>query len=65
MHQNQRVDATTSNDSGSRDGLAERRRCAEYANVVMKHGGDYLFLIWPQRSGELHVDRCTVYPFVM
>ena len=65
MHQNQRVDATTGNDRGPCDSLAECGRCAEYANIVRQHGGNGIFLIWPQGSDELHVDRRAVYPFVM
>ena len=56
MHQNQRVDATTSNDGGPCDSLAERRRRAEHANIVRQHGGNCIFLVWPHRSDELYVD---------
>ena len=65
MHQNQRVDAATRNDRGPCDGLAERGRCAEYANIVVQHGGNGILLVWSQGSGELHVDRRAVYSFVM
>ena len=65
MHQNQGIDATTGNYRGPCDGLAECGRCAEYANIVRQHGDNGVFLIWRQGSGELHVDRRAVYPFVM
>jgi len=65
MHQDKSVDAATRNDRGPCDGLSERGRCAEHANIVVQHGGNGIFLIWPQCSGECRVDRCAVYPFVM
>ena len=65
MHQDKCVDAATRNDRGPCDGLAERGRCAEYANIVVQHGGNGIFLVWSQSSGELHADRRAVYPFVM
>lgn len=65
MHQDQRVDVTAGNDGCPRDRLAERRRGAEDANIVRQHSGNGIFLIWPQGSSDLHVDRCAVYPFVM
>jgi hypothetical protein len=65
MHQDQRVDAMAYNDGRPCDSLAERGRCADYANIVRQHGGHGRFLIWSQGSGELHAERRAVYPFVM
>jgi hypothetical protein len=65
MHQDQGIDATTGNDRGPCDGLAECGRCAEDTSIVRQHGSNGIFLIWSQRSDKLHVDRCPVYLFVV
>jgi hypothetical protein len=65
MHQDKCVDATTGNDRGPCDGLAESGRCAEHTDIVMQHRCNGNFLIWSQRSSELHVEKRALYPLVL
>ena len=35
------------------------------SRIPGESGGNGIFLIWPQGSGELHVERCAAYPWVI
>ncbi|HUM08424.1 MAG TPA: hypothetical protein VLT37_06055 [Acidocella sp.] len=64
IHQHQGGHSPARNHRSGHDRLAEGRRRAQHAYVVMQHGRDGRLLVEAQGAGEGHVDRLTDEAFV-